>query len=220
MTERRDGDDEARLTHLDGEGKARMVDVSGKEPTRRKAVARARVVLGEEAFRAVNEGKVAKGDVLSVARLAGIQAAKRTSEWIPLCHPLPLEHLEARVARELDADRDHPERRRLHPKVDRVETFEPQLQAHLGRPGLFAGEHHRSLELLDLVVHQAPVAVLHFTAERRGRFATAHVREDDTFHDWGLHPRFLIPFLIRILIQPLRGMSIDAEARRCKTPGL
>jgi cyclic pyranopterin phosphate synthase len=94
MTQRRDGDDEARLTHLDGEGKARMVDVSGKEPTRRRAVAAARVVLGEEAFRAVTGGKVAKGDVLSVARLAGIQAAKRTSEWIPLCHPLPLEHVD------------------------------------------------------------------------------------------------------------------------------
>ena len=78
------------FTHLDSEGRARMVDVGGKEVTQRRAVARARVTMQEETAQALAEGTVAKGDVLAVARVAGIQAAKRTSELIPLCHPLML----------------------------------------------------------------------------------------------------------------------------------
>ena len=78
------------FTHLDSEGRARMVDVSGKEVTQRRAVARARVTMQEETAQALADGTVAKGDVLAVARVAGIQAAKRTSELIPLCHPLML----------------------------------------------------------------------------------------------------------------------------------
>jgi cyclic pyranopterin phosphate synthase len=71
-----------------------MVDVGAKAVTAREAVARGRVRLSSEAFRAVVEGKAAKGDVLGVARIAGIQAAKRTADWIPLAHPLPLESIE------------------------------------------------------------------------------------------------------------------------------
>ncbi len=67
-----------------------MVDVGGKEVTQRRAVARARVTMQEETAQALADGTVAKGDVLAVARVAGIQAAKRTSELIPLCHPLML----------------------------------------------------------------------------------------------------------------------------------
>lgn len=78
-----------RLSHVDERGKARMVDVSHKAPTVRRAVARATVHLGE-AFAAVRDNAVAKGDVLAVARLAGIAGAKETSRLIPLCHPLPL----------------------------------------------------------------------------------------------------------------------------------
>jgi len=78
------------FTHLDSEGRARMVDVGGKEVTQRRAVARARVTMQEETAQALADGMVAKGDVLAVARVAGIQAAKRTSELIPLCHPLML----------------------------------------------------------------------------------------------------------------------------------
>ena len=73
------------FTHLDSEGRARMVDVGGKEVTQRRAVARARVTMQEETAQALADGTVAKGDVLAVARVAGIQAAKRTSELIPLC---------------------------------------------------------------------------------------------------------------------------------------
>jgi molybdenum cofactor biosynthesis protein MoaC len=80
----------AGFTHLDAEGRARMVDVSDKDETDRVAVAGARVVMRRETLERIRSGDVAKGDVLAVARLAGIMAAKRTAELIPLCHPLAL----------------------------------------------------------------------------------------------------------------------------------
>jgi cyclic pyranopterin monophosphate synthase len=76
------------LTHLDPLGRARMVDVTPKEPSHRRAVARARVHMQPETTALVARGAVTKGDVLAVARVAGIQAAKRTPDLIPLCHPL------------------------------------------------------------------------------------------------------------------------------------
>ncbi len=78
------------LTHLDGAGNARMVDVGDKPATERRAVARALVRVTPETAALVQAGDAPKGDVLGVARIAGIQAAKRTSELIPLCHPLAL----------------------------------------------------------------------------------------------------------------------------------
>jgi indole-3-glycerol phosphate synthase len=82
------------LTHLDAEGRARMVDVSAKDETARTARAAASVVMRPETLARISAGDVAKGDVLSVARLAGIMAAKRTAELIPLCHPLALTSIE------------------------------------------------------------------------------------------------------------------------------
>ena len=79
-----------RLTHLDEAGRARMVDVGAKAATERRAVAQAVVRVSAETARAVAAGDAPKGDALAVARIAGIQAAKRTSELIPLCHPLAL----------------------------------------------------------------------------------------------------------------------------------
>jgi cyclic pyranopterin phosphate synthase len=76
------------LTHLDPLGRARMVDVTPKEPTHRRAVARGRVYMKAETASLVARGAMSNGDVLAVARVAGIQAAKRTSDLIPLCHPL------------------------------------------------------------------------------------------------------------------------------------
>jgi cyclic pyranopterin phosphate synthase len=78
------------LTHLDEHGQARMIDVGAKPETERRAVARAVVRVSPQAAAAVERGDAPKGDVLSVARIAGIQAAKRTAELIPLCHPLAL----------------------------------------------------------------------------------------------------------------------------------
>jgi cyclic pyranopterin phosphate synthase len=80
------------LSHVDDSGAVRMVDVGGKEPMRRRAVARAEVRMAAETSRILRE--LPKGDALATAQLAGIMAAKRTSELIPLCHPLPLTHVE------------------------------------------------------------------------------------------------------------------------------
>src|SRR3954454_5550351 len=81
---------EGELTHLDEEGRAAMVDVGGKAITERRAVARAVVRMSPATAEAIVDRGVPKGDVLATARIAGIQAAKRTDELIPLCHPLPL----------------------------------------------------------------------------------------------------------------------------------
>ena len=85
------------LSHLDPSGQARMVDVGGKPETERTAVARGQVVFSEDTLAAVLAGDVKKGDVRAVARLAGIQAAKRTAELIPLCHPIGLTHVEVQI---------------------------------------------------------------------------------------------------------------------------
>jgi len=87
-----------KLTHTDETGSARMVDVAGKATTLRRAVARATVAFSPEAFRLLAANKLAKGDALAVARLAGLQAGKRTAEWIPLCHTVPLTHLDVDIA--------------------------------------------------------------------------------------------------------------------------
>jgi cyclic pyranopterin monophosphate synthase len=80
-----------RLTHLDDHGAARMVDVGGKPATARRAVASGRITMTAAALEAIRAGNAPKGDVLSAARIAGIMAAKRTGDLIPLCHPLGLE---------------------------------------------------------------------------------------------------------------------------------
>jgi cyclic pyranopterin phosphate synthase len=80
----------SELTHLDAAGAARMVDVSGKTVTAREAVATGHIAMSAAALVAIRDGAAAKGDVLAVARIAGIMAAKKTAELIPLCHPLPL----------------------------------------------------------------------------------------------------------------------------------
>ncbi len=93
-----------KLSHLGTRGEARMVDVSEKTPTERVAVAEGRVVMLPKTLDAVLKGDARKGDVLGAARIAGILAAKRTHELIPLCHPLPLTKVEV----EIKPDRDLP----------------------------------------------------------------------------------------------------------------
>ncbi|MBS1869911.1 MAG: cyclic pyranopterin monophosphate synthase MoaC [Actinobacteria bacterium] len=92
----------SELTHLDDAGRARMVDVGAKDVTARRALARAVVRMSPATAAAVRDGDAPKGDVLGPARIAGIQAAKRTWELIPLCHQLPLSYVD--VAAEIDAD--------------------------------------------------------------------------------------------------------------------
>jgi cyclic pyranopterin phosphate synthase len=88
----------ARLSHVDASGQARMVDVGDKPVTLREAVARGEITMSRAALRQVRQGRVAKGDPLQAARLAGIMAAKQTSSLIPLCHPLPLSHVDVELA--------------------------------------------------------------------------------------------------------------------------
>jgi cyclic pyranopterin phosphate synthase len=95
---------EAKLTHLGQGGEARMVDVTGKEVTERTAVAEGRVVMRKETLDVVLNGNAVKGDVLGAARIAGIMAAKRTHQLIPLCHPLPI----TKVAVDIEPDHSLP----------------------------------------------------------------------------------------------------------------
>ncbi|GLO74324.1 cyclic pyranopterin monophosphate synthase accessory protein [Phaeobacter italicus] len=92
------------LTHFDGKGDAHMVDVSDKAVTSRIAAAEGHITMAQETFDIISEGRAKKGDVLSVARLAGIMGAKKTPDLIPLCHPLPV----TKVAVELTLDPDLP----------------------------------------------------------------------------------------------------------------
>ena len=93
------------LTHLNQAGQAIMVDVGNKPETRRMAIASGRITMSEEALAAVRNGTVPKGDVLAAARIAGIMAAKKTSELIPLCHPLALDAVAVNLTLEADAVR-------------------------------------------------------------------------------------------------------------------
>lgn len=84
----------AKLSHFDEEGRARMVDVGGKPITQREAVASGRVIMKPETIRRIKDKEIEKGDVFAVARVAGIMAAKKTSDLIPMCHPLAIENVE------------------------------------------------------------------------------------------------------------------------------
>lgn len=94
-----------KITHLDDQGHARMVDVGGKAETARVAVASGRIRMSEAALSAIRDGNAPKGDVLAAARIAGIMAAKKTAELIPLCHPLALDAVTLDFAFEDDAVR-------------------------------------------------------------------------------------------------------------------
>lgn len=90
------------LTHIDAAGQARMVDVGGKAVTARVAVARARVLMAPATLRLILSGEVAKGNVLTTAQIAGIMAAKRTHELIPMCHPLMLSRVDVQLTPDVD----------------------------------------------------------------------------------------------------------------------
>ncbi|MFN2492322.1 MAG: cyclic pyranopterin monophosphate synthase MoaC [Pyrinomonadaceae bacterium] len=94
-----------QLSHMDDQGRVKMVDTSEKAITTRHAVATARVIMDKETIAAVRQHRTPKGDPLEAARLAGIMAAKRTSDLIPLCHPLPLTHID--VQARIDDDGIH-----------------------------------------------------------------------------------------------------------------
>lgn len=113
---------ELTFSHLDPMGHARMVDVTPKEPTHRRAVARCKVFMSPETAAAVANREVKKGDVIAVARVAGIQAAKRTSDMIPLCHPLFI----SAVSVDFDIANDHVA---VEVQVDTVERTGVEMEA-------------------------------------------------------------------------------------------
>jgi cyclic pyranopterin phosphate synthase len=94
-----------RLTHLDDQGRAHMVNIGSKQVTHRVCVARAEVRMAPDTLARIAEGRVAKGDVLATARIAGIQAAKRAAEWIPLAHPLPIDAVTVELSPDPDGSR-------------------------------------------------------------------------------------------------------------------
>ncbi|MFF2157559.1 cyclic pyranopterin monophosphate synthase MoaC [Paenibacillus chitinolyticus] len=89
-----------KLTHFNEQGRAKMVDISEKKETKRTAVARSSVTMLPETLVRIREGRLAKGDVLAVAQVAGIMAAKKTADWIPMCHPLALSGVDIRFVYE------------------------------------------------------------------------------------------------------------------------
>ena len=86
------------LTHLNEQGRARMIDITDKQTTDRTAIAQTTVTMAPSTLSRIREGRIGKGDVLAVAQVAGVMAAKRTSEWIPMCHPLPLTGIDLRFS--------------------------------------------------------------------------------------------------------------------------
>ena len=100
-----DGAEQAALSHVDAGGRARMVDVGGKDVTERSAIAEGAVLMEAETLRLIERAQVKKGDVLTTAQLAGVMAAKRTHELIPLCHPLALSHVDLELTAEADPPR-------------------------------------------------------------------------------------------------------------------
>ncbi len=95
------------LTHFNAAGEAHMVDVGGKQPTERRAVAAGHIEMRPETLGLIMEGRHKKGDVLGIARIAGIMASKRTADLIPLCHPLPISHVEVLLEPQPEQNRVH-----------------------------------------------------------------------------------------------------------------
>ena len=92
----------SKLTHVDDRGRVRMVDVGAKEPSRRSATAEGWIKMRPATLAAVRDSSVTKGDVLTTAQIAGITAGKRTAEWIPLCHPLPIDEIDVSLTPDQD----------------------------------------------------------------------------------------------------------------------
>jgi cyclic pyranopterin phosphate synthase len=157
----------SKLTHLDDEGAARMVDTSGKEPTAREATAEAVIVLSAEAFAAVAEGSAPKGDVLAAARIAGIMAAKKTPELIPLCHPIAL--TKAQIAFEMQEDKNAI---RIAATVKTVAETGVEMEA-LTAATLAALTVYDMTKAIDKAAHIEAVRLLTKTGGKSGAYIAA-----------------------------------------------
>jgi cyclic pyranopterin phosphate synthase len=166
------------LTHLDARGHARMVDVGEKPVTLRVCVARGAVRMAAETLRKVGQGALPKGDVLATARLAGIQAAKRTSEWIPLCHSLPLDGVELELT--------------LDPASSRI-VIEARAHAH-ARTGVemeaLVAVSAAALTLYDMckaVDREMVIESVHLVSKQGGKSGEWH-RPDDPLRSRASRP--------------------------------
>lgn len=159
------------FTHLDPLGRARMVDVTPKEPSHRRAVARARVYMNPETASLVARGAVSKGDVLAVARVAGIQAAKRASDLIPLCHPL----LVGSVFVNFRIEDDHVE---VEAQVDTVDRTGVEMEA-LTAVSVAALTIYDMCKSADRTMTIGDVALWEKTGGRSGTFRRESPAADD-----------------------------------------
>ncbi len=159
------------FTHLDPMGRARMVDVTPKEPSHRRAVARARVYMQPETASLVARGAMSKGDVLAVARVAGIQAAKRTSDLIPLCHPL----LVGSVFVNFRIEDDHVQ---IEAQVDTVDRTGVEMEA-LTAVSVAALTIYDMCKSADRAMIIADIALWEKTGGRSGTFRREEPPTDD-----------------------------------------
>ena len=159
------------FTHLDPMGRARMVDVTPKEPSHRRAVARARVYMQPETASLVARGAMSKGDVLAVARVAGIQAAKRTSDLIPLCHPL----LVGSVFVNFRIEDDHVQ---IEAQVDTVDRTGVEMEA-LTAVSVAALTIYDMCKSADRAMVIADIALWEKTGGRSGTFRREEPPTDD-----------------------------------------
>ena len=153
----------AELTHLDARGQARMVDVGDKAVTRREAVARAAVVMAEATLDLLMSGSAAKGDVLAVARLAGIMAAKETGRLIPLAHPLPLAGIK------VDLAPSAPDRVLIEARVSTVGKTGVEMEA-LTAVSVAALTVYDMLKAVDRSMSIEQVRLVEKTGGRRGAY--------------------------------------------------
>jgi cyclic pyranopterin phosphate synthase len=153
-----------QLTHLDERGRARMVDVSDKDVTRREATARAVVSMQPETARLISSGGVAKGDVLAVAQVAGVMAAKRTPDLIPLCHPLPI----TGVDMTFDLDVDHA-RLEIRATVRVTGRTGVEMEA-LTAASVAALTVYDMCKAVDRAMSIGPIELLHKAGGKSGEF--------------------------------------------------
>ena len=146
------------LTHVDPQGRVRMVDVSAKAETEREAIAEAEIRMSAAARRAIDRREVAKGDPLQTARIAGIMAAKRTSEIVPLCHPLPLSHISVDLIR-------RPTGYRIRARVGTVGRTGVEMEALVAVSAAALTVY----DMLKAVDRSMTIGAIHLVEKRGGR---------------------------------------------------
>ena len=154
------------LTHFDDKGDARMVDVGGKEVTERTATAEGAVVMAPETLEMIREGRAKKGDVLAVARLAGIMAAKRTADLIPLCHPLMLSKVT------VDLEPTAPDRVTIRATVSLAGRTGVEMEA-LTAVSVAGLTVYDMVKAVDKTMRLSDVRLVHKAGGRSGEFSAA-----------------------------------------------